>query len=1037
MNALQRTTGLNTAKWAVPMGAVLAFAALVLASTMAPAQTVPVVTGDARVDKLLSQMTLDEKLTLIHGTHEDPAVYQGQAGYLGGIPRLGIPGLRFADGPPGVLTRHPSQGETATMGVAATFCIKTAEANGLAIGREDRALGIDVSLQPFVNIDRDLEFGRGYNTFGEDPFLTSEMAVAEVKGIQSQHVMAQIKHYVGYDSNSGSTFIDDQTLHEVYVAPFDAAIRKADVSSIMCSYNRLNGTFACGNKDSLTTILRNQIGFKGFVTSDWGAVHAVSFINAGLDMEMPGETAPGGFPIPSFFDSLPVPPPPDRSAMGDMMEGFFGFIPEEPKPVMGNFGDFGRKEDPKKMPEALKDGTVTEATITRAAGRVLYEIVHFGYLDGQSKHDVTEQSIEANAKIIEKTGEEAAVLLKNEGGALPLKTADLDSVVLIGPTAGQVDSIGINGERSVGLPERQIGPYDALKKITGNSNIKFAVNDDMTGTTVPAAALSHDGKPGLVRSGDGAEQVDANVDFTVKGGNPLKPNATVTWKGTLTVPSAGTYWIYLQALGTNAGIKLDGKRQAHTGVFQGGVHGDILQANQDNAVPTTDGLDNVRRAVELTAGPHEIEIKTSPDSSSAPVQMRLNWYTPEQRKTDHEAAIAAAKNAKVAVVFVWTRLEPVFGLPGDQNKLIEEVAAVNPNTIVVLNTSQPIALPWVDKVKAVLEMWWPGDEGGWSTANLLLGKASPAGRLPVTWGKRLEDYAATDTRHPERSHKGVDGKTTYSEGVNVGYRWFDKENIAPLFAFGHGLSYATFEYTGLKIGKASDGGLDVKVCIKNTGAVESDEVPQVYLGAPSEIPAGVQFPVRALAAFDRIHLAAGEAKTVTLHVEPRQLQYWFTKDGKWVTATGKRTVSVGASSRDLRVEQTIDCGVCQRPRRRKQQVSRSTTVHRTIVDRPSLKQGNLKTSRERYATLSNGSILGRSIFEACHREPFKAASREVEAVKVHHLAPGRHKVTHELLLRVAARIEFREGSELRVRTEDKIDYGARPLEIAGGPIAPL
>ena len=252
------------------------------------AQSVPVITGDSRVDKLLSQMTLEEKLTLIHGTKEDPSVYQGQAGYLAGIPRLHIPGLRFADGPPGVLTRHPSQGETATMGVAATFSIKDAEDNGLVIGREARALGIDVALQPFVNIDRDLEFGRGYNTFGEDPFLTSEMAVGEVKGIQSQHVMAQIKHYVGYDSDSGSTYIDDQTLHEVYVAPFDAAIHRADVSSIMCSYNRLNGTFACGNKDSLTTILRDQLGFKGFVTSDWGAVHAVTFINAGLDMEMPG-----------------------------------------------------------------------------------------------------------------------------------------------------------------------------------------------------------------------------------------------------------------------------------------------------------------------------------------------------------------------------------------------------------------------------------------------------------------------------------------------------------------------------------------------------------------------------------------------------------------------------------------------------------------------------------------------------------------------------------------------------------------------------
>jgi len=894
--------------------AVIGGALLLLGAAMAVAQTVPVVTGDARVDKLLSQMTLQEKLTLIHGTHENPAVYQGQAGYLGGIPRLGIPGLRFADGPPGVLTRHPSQGETATMGVAATFSTKTAEENGVVIGREARALGIDVALQPFVNIDRDLEYGRGFNTFGEDPFLSAQMGVGEVKGIQSQHVMAQIKHFVGYDSDGTSTWIDDQTLHEVYVAPFEAAIRKADVSSIMCSYNRINGTFACGNESTLTKILRDEIGFKGFVTSDWGAVHGVKFINAGLDMEMPGEPAPGGFPIASFFDALPVPPPPPANAMAGMMEGFFGHIPEEAPPAPMDMSDFGKKEDAKKMPEALKDGTVNEAAITRAAGRVLYEIVHFGYLDGQSKHDVTAQAIDANAKIIEKTGEEAAVLLKNDGGVLPLKAADLDDVVLIGPNALQVDSIGLSGERSVGLPEREVGPWDALKKITGNAKIRLAVNDDMTGTPVPASALSHDGKPGLVRaavstSAQGAmasTQTDAQIDFTSKGGNALPSNSVVSWKGTLTIPHAGVFWLYLQALGTNANIAIDGKRLAGTGAFQGGVHGDILQANQDNAVPTTDGLDNVRRSIELTAGAHAIEVKISPDTSAAPVQVRLNWYTPEQRKADNEAAIAAAKSAKVAVVFAWTRGNPVFGLPGEQNKLIEEVAAVNPNTVVVLNTSQPVALPWVDKVKAVLEMWWPGDEGGWSTANLLAGKTSPAGRLPVTWGKSLADYAATDPKHPERSKKGVDGKTTYSEGVNVGYRWFDKEDIAPLFAFGHGLSYTTFDYSGLKVEKTGDGGLEVKVHIKNTGSADSDEVPQVYLGAPAEIPVGVQFPVRALVAFDRVHLAAGEAKNVTLHVEPRQLQYWSTKDGAWAKATGKRTVSVGASSRDLRVEQAID-----------------------------------------------------------------------------------------------------------------------------------
>jgi beta-glucosidase len=890
------------------ISAVLGFV-LALSAGLALGQSVPVVTGDARVDKLLSQMTLSEKMTLIHGTQEDPRVYQGQAGYLAGLPRLGIPGLRFADGPPGVLTRHPSAGETATMGVAATFSRKSAEQNGVVIGSEDRALGIDVSLQPFVNIDRDLQFTRAYNTFGEDPFLTSEMGVAEVQGIQSQHVMAQIKHFVAYDSNSNNIFVDDQTLHEVYVAPFEAAIRQADVSSIMCSYNRVNGTYACGNDSTLTKILRDEIGFKGFVTSDWGAVHAVNFINAGLDMEMPGEPKPGGggFSIPSFFDVQPVPPPPPMSAMAGMMAMFGGHIPEEPSPEPFNFSGFGVKLDPKRMADALKDSTVNEAAITRAAGRVLYEIVHFGYLDGQSKHEVTPQAIEANAAIIEKTGEEAAVLLKNEGGVLPLKAADLDSVVLIGPTAGQVDSIGINGERSVGLPQRQIGPIEALRKVTGNAKINFAVNDDMTGSLVPAEVLSHDGKPGLVRGGSGAEQAeqaDAQINFA--GANALPANSTVTWKGTLTPPHAGSYWLYLQALGTNAKISLDGKPLAMTGAFQGGVHGDILQANQDNVVPTTDGLDNLRRAVELTAGPHAIEISASPDSSSSPVQVRLNWYTPEQRKADHEAAIAAAKSAKVAVVFVWTRLTPVFGLPGEQNKLVEEIAAVNPNTIVVLNTSQPIALPWLGKVKAVLEMWWPGDEGGWSTANLLAGKTSPAGRLPVTWGKRLEDYAATDPKHPERSTKGVDGKTTYSEGVNVGYRWFDKEKIDPLFAFGHGLSYTTFAYSGLKVDKAADGGLNVSLTIKNTGTVASDEVPQVYLGAPSEIPEGVKFPVRALVAFDRIQLAAGESRNLVIHVAPRQLQYWSTKDSKWVAAAGKRTLSVGASSRDLRVEQSID-----------------------------------------------------------------------------------------------------------------------------------
>ncbi len=233
-----------------------------LTTPLAFAQTdAPQITGDARVDKLLGRMTLEEKLTLIHDSREDPREYQGQAGYIAGVPRLNIPGLRLADGPPGVLTRHPSEAETATMGVAATFDLKLAEQNGVVIGREARALGVDVSLQPYINIDRDLAFRRAYNTYGEDPLLTSEMGAAVIRGIQSQHVMAVAKHFVGFDTNATDVWMDDQTLHEIYLPPFEAAVQ-AGVGAVMCSYNHINGPYACGNASTLKTILRERWGFQ-------------------------------------------------------------------------------------------------------------------------------------------------------------------------------------------------------------------------------------------------------------------------------------------------------------------------------------------------------------------------------------------------------------------------------------------------------------------------------------------------------------------------------------------------------------------------------------------------------------------------------------------------------------------------------------------------------------------------------------------------------------------------------------------------------
>lgn len=891
--------------------ALLVLSGIVLPSSALLSQAMPKEqANDARIDKLLREMTLEEKMQLIRGEVEPAATNQGQAGYLPGVPRLGIPSLRFADGPPGLLTRVPSQAETATMGVAATFSINDAYENGIVIGREARSLGIDVVLQPFINMDRDLTFGRAYNTFGEDPLLTGLMGAAEIRGAQSQGVMAQAKHYVGYDSDSYSTVIDPQSLHEVYIAPFDMAV-KAGVSSIMCSYNRINGPFACDNPSTLITILRDEIGFKGFVTSDWGAVHSATFINHGLDMEMPGlmsAQSPFAAFMHTFFRTQPEPkataPKFDPNQLAGMLGGT---IPEEPPLAPMNLNGFPRDNDNTTLQQLLANGTVTEATVTRAARRVLYEIDRFGYLDGKQKHNITPQDVTANAAVIERTAEHAAVLLKNDENILPLKQSDLSSLAMIGPTAGQVAAIGTFGERSPGLTERQVGPLAALRRLAPGANVSFAVADDMTGTPIPAAALSHDGKPGLLRtSSAGVESVDPTLDFTSTNGKALPANTTAKWTGDLSIAQDGDYWLYLQVLGGRSILSVDGKPVGRTGAVLGTVHGDIQHATQDNGLPTTDGLDNVRRALTLTRGTHRIEVSLSTDTSGSPAQIRLNWMTPQAREQARATAISAAKSAKTVVVFAWTRGKPVFGLPGDQNELINEIASVNPNTIVVLNTSQPVALPWLDRVKAVLEMWWPGDEGGWATAKLLLGQANPSGHLPVTWAKRLEDYPATDPAHPERSAKGVDGKTTYSEGVLIGYRWFDAQNETPLFPFGFGLSYTQFVYGKPRAEAQPDGGAIVSVSVTNTGELAGDAVPQVYLDAPREEPAGAQFAPRVLVAFDRVTLKPKETRLVQMHIAPRSFRYWSTAEDKWLLPRGTRTLHVGDDARDLPHIMTVD-----------------------------------------------------------------------------------------------------------------------------------
>ena len=627
------------------------------------------------------------------------------------------------------------------------------------------------------------------------------------------------------------------------------------------------------------------MGFKGFVTSDWGANHATTDLNAGVDMEMPGGGLNGI--LPQYFTKA-------------------------------------------ALTAAINSGSIQVARVTEAAGRILFEMDKFGLLTGNSKHNVTAETTAANQRTVLQTAQDSATLLQNTGNMLPLSKTSLASLAVIGPGGGQTIATNSGGEAAGGLLDQQVSALTTLRNDTKGqgAQINYAVADDLTGSPVPASALSHDGKAGLLRTNNSTHttQVDAQLNFTTSAHSALPVGAGDTWTGTLAVPTAGSYWLNIQALGGTGSLTVDGNSvNVVGGSFLGPAarYGIVHPTDGDAPTATTDGLANGRTLVALTAGPHTLSVTANPDVSGRPVQIRLAWVTPAQQQANHDAAVAAAKKAKTAVVFVWATGSGDLStpLPDNQDQLIADIAAVNPHTVVVLQSNQPVAMPWLSKVKSVLEVYYGGDQAGVAQANVLLGKANPAGRLPFTWPVSLDQEVAHQAAHPERTSNGAhaDGtlcqapagftpdptcQTTYSEGLNIGYRFFDATNETPLYPFGYGLSYTKFAYSGLQSSTAADGGLNVSFRVRNTGSTAGAEVPQVYLTTPVTVPVGVQFAKKALAAYGRITLAAGQTSTLSLHVPLRQLQYWTDAAG-WTTATGTRGLQVGPSESTVALSKTV------------------------------------------------------------------------------------------------------------------------------------
>lgn len=849
---------------------------------------------------LMKAMTLDEKMALVAGDDAPDKNERPQTGYLPGVPRLGVPPRRDSDGDG--LDMHGFTETTSfpsRVGVAATFDRTASRDQGIIQGREARANEYDLLYAPQLDICRSPNFGRNNTTFGEDPYLSGQMGIGEVTGMQSQGLMAQIKHYIMYNGQLGVPFawrpivptvVDDRTLHEIYLPPFETAIKEAKPSSVMGSYQmfrvtpqQLTPNWACGNSHTLISILRGQLDFKGFVLSDYGATHATDEILNGLDQQ--------------YMNARPA--------------------------VTPNFGGpyFGADLRPFVDPESSNYSLTYAQALDRAVAYVLYQYERFGLMACASPQGPVDGKLPERPTMDKKAGmavslrlaEEAPVLLKNDNYVLPLSDEVLrEGIAVIGPTASQMMANGLDAERSGGYDDRvALSPLHSMRQqAPDDAKISYSVGVDWMGDTVPATAFNG----GLARTSDKSKEtvIDDNINFW--NSEELKPGEAYTWSSKLHVPVTATYYLWIQQnFRIPARFYGDLWGVPQTKIFIDG--GEIkmedipvpLSTYPENFMPEN-GV-NIGGSRIIKEGEHDITITTTiPAEMEQLVSFRLTWSNFDETM---RGAVEAAKKAKVAVVFAddnggppsvdtLTGLNP---LADNQDTLIKAVAEVNSNTVVVVTSGNLVDMPWFSDVAAVMEVWYPGQEGGTAIANLLYGKANPSGRLPLTLPKSWDDTAFAE--HPER-YLGANGEVTFSDGLFVGYRWYDHMNIKPFLPFGFGLSYTTFEYSDMDTKATDDGGLTVSFAVCNTGSVEGTAIPQVYVGKPESISADIPHVEKSLAQFNRVLLQPGEKKSAELHIAPRAFEHWNVNEQTWIRDLGKRRISVGTSSGELILNKIVD-----------------------------------------------------------------------------------------------------------------------------------
>ena len=824
-------------------------------------------TPDGRADQMLKQMTTEEKISLVGGT--------GFTTHT--IARLGIPEFSMTDGPQGVrggAQSAPACAFPCGAALAATWDVDLAMAYGKAMGLEGRARGTHFQLGPGLNICRVPVNGRNFEYFGEDPVLASLMALNWVKGCTAEGVVPTIKHFAAnnqeWNRNSADSQVDERTMNEIYLPAFKLAAQEGGNVAVMCSYNRLNGSYASNNDWLLNQMLKRNWGFQGLVMSDWGASHQTSDLAKGLDLEMP------------------------------------------------NSANFSKT----KVEAALADGTVKMSDLDNAAHRILRTAFAEGWLDAgwQQKNSALPMDSADSAKAALDIALSSIVLLKNDRDTLPLNRAKVKTLFVVGPNATAPDgqapaNVGGGGSGAVPLLPSRFAEADYLKGIIKAAGDKVKViyapmpgDNDPNVFDVFANARTADGQPGLTLNvevtgqGDPVQisvSVQTNINVTWQSGQlpfgvPTNRDATFTWSGLLAPPQDGDWELRVAGSPT---ITVDGK--ALTDLNGAVIHlqkskpSSITIRAQAQANPPARGRggrgggggrggrgggggNQIRVALTLPAIPDLADAKTA---DAAIVCVGLN------RNVESEG-----------------RDRP-FDLPGLQQYLISAVSAANPHTVVINNIGAGVGMAaWADKTASILQAWYLGQEGGLAVGQVLFGDFNPCGRLCSTFDRTFEDnpaFAYYPGTFPQGAAYPVE---PYTEGIFYGYRGYDKAGKAPLYPFGYGLSYTTFELSGLKVTKAGQN-VTATLSVKNSGRRDGAEVVQIYVG---ESGAVVPRPLRELKGFSKVTLKAGETKKVEISLPASAFAYWSPDKKDWTTDSGKSfTIEAGLSERDLKLKGTI------------------------------------------------------------------------------------------------------------------------------------